>query len=233
MKPPKIVNIGKEEYTSQYWPSIQNAIKQVIMQPNSITFSQEELYRSVYHVCCQRHTVTLYNDLMNLMESYMTEMYNFLLQTSDENFIMTIAKYFVDFRRVSDVISVAFRYMDRVYITDKLQTNIKTILLNSLSKIVVSKDETKIRLDKLLKTLPPRSDPAMLMALIKLLYELDKNFVSFNPQLFAMYIPCLQPSRGIQYDLIETQELITSLRMQGFGSQNGVLKRKLYVAETT
>jgi hypothetical protein len=55
----------------------------------------------------------------------------------------------------------------------------------------------------------------------------------FNQQLFSMYIPCLQPSRGIDYDVKETLELIQMLQYQGFTNEDRVLKRKHNVAEST
>jgi hypothetical protein len=48
-----------------------------------------------------------------------------------------------------------------------------------------------------------------------------------------MYIPCLLPARGIEYDVKETLELIQMLKFQGFIVEERILKRKIGVAEST
>jgi len=50
-----------------------------------------------------------------------------------------------------------------------------------------------------------------------------------------MYIPCFQPSKGIEQDKEEINELINQLRHQGYGLNNLLItsKRKYSIAEST
>jgi len=233
MRPPRVMSIPREMYDKTYWPHIREALNQIILQPMEISFSQEELYRNVYNVCCQRHTVLLYDDLLALVSQHLTVMYSSLLSTHDNTFIQVVSQYFVNFKRCSEIICSVFRYLERVYIVEKLNTSLKGILKTSFNNIVVNTPEVKQRLNTLLKILPPQSDPTMIMNLVKGLYELDKSYSTFNPQLFTVYIPCFQPSRGLEMDLKETMVMIHQLKCQGFGNSDFHMKRKHAVAEMT
>jgi len=99
---------------------------------------------------------------------------------------------------------------------------------------IFKNDIMKQKLEQLLKLLPPNTDPTMVMNLVKGMYELDKGYSVFNPPLFALYIPCLQPSKGLEQDREEVKDLINNLRCQGFGiNSESLSKRKHSVAEST
>jgi len=235
LRAPKITVITKEVYESTYWPQIQKALERIVEQPKEIVFSQEELYRHVYNVCCQRHQIALYSDLLNLMHKHLVVSYNHLQSTSDENFIATVSLFISSYIHAVEVISVIFKYLDRVYVSEKLGTSLSTLLLSALNNKVVNTPEIKSRLHVLLAMLPSNSDPSTVMNLVKGLYRLDQGYLNLNPQLFAMYIPCLQASRGAELDLEETKEIIQQLVMQGYSSHEPgrANKRKLGVAEST
>jgi len=233
MRPPKLTVITKEGYEREYWPNIHKTLKNIFSHPFEITLSQEEVFRHVYNICCQRHTSTLYNDLVNLINEHLKNWFIGLNSTNDDIFIQIIAKFLMEFKQITEILCSLFRYLEKIYIVEKLHTNLKSLLLNWVNTTVVDTPEMKERLDRLLKSIPSGSDPGMLMNLVKNLYELKKEFSMFNPMLFSMYIPCLHPSRGLEYDLKETyfiiQELLPS---QGFTKTERNLKRKYALVET-
>jgi len=233
MRPPKVTTIPKEDYERNYWPHLSTVLTQIFANPKGVAYSQEELYRNIYNICCQRHTASLYNDLMSLVTNHLRNMYTTLATTPDDQFIQVIGTYFVNFKIISEIVCAVFRYMDRVYIMEKMNTTLETILYTSLNNSVLCTPEIKNRLENLLKLLHLNADPNAIMHLIVGLYKLEKKYIMFNPNLFAMYIPGLQQSRGIDIDRSETLEVIEQLRYQGFGvSPNNINKRKLVVAET-
>jgi hypothetical protein len=60
------------------------------------------------------------------------------------------------------------------------------------------------------------------------------EYASLHPPLFAMYIPCLQPSRGLDLDSKEAHEIIMQLRTSGLvNAAERTQKRKYSVMETT
>jgi len=198
-------------------------------------FSQEELYRNIYNLCCQRHTVSLYTDLMNFMSEHLKSIYISLISSPEEAFIQFTSHLLVNYKRVVDVIAGVFRYLDKVYIKEKLNNSLVFLLLSSFNNSVISTLEIQHKLTRLIKQIPLHSDPSMIMNLVKGLYELNKDYASIHPQLFSMYIPCLQPSRGLDMDIKETLEIIQYLRgSQGFvNSEERILKRKYFIVETT
>lgn len=190
------------------------------------------------------------------MNDYLRSIYSTLLSTPDSTFAHVLCNFFSNYQRIVEVVGVVFRYLvhaivqrnltisqEKVYIREKLNTSLKDILMTAFNASIVT--HLKPRIEASLKSLPRDSNPSLIMLLVKGLYELDKgislrffdlthtDYSNFNPQLFAMYIPCLLPTRGIDYDVKETFEILEMLRFQGFTNEERVLKRKHNVAEST
>jgi len=213
-----ITVISKELYDKKYWPNIKDSVLQILKNPTRVSFAQEELLRNIYNVCCQRHAITLYSHLLELVEEHLITIYQYLVSCTNNTFVLLLSGYFTNYKFATEVLCIVFRYMDRVYIVEKLKSSLKVVLQSAFNNIVIHKDPIQIQLAQFLNILPSQSDPTIIMNLIKGLYELDKDYASLCPSLFAMYIPCLQPSRGLEFDKEETHKLISHLRIQGYGN---------------
>jgi len=230
MRVPRITTITTQSYANDLWPKIYAQVTDILMAPEKPRL-QEELYRLVYNVCCQRHQFQLYNDLMRVVKEHVTLVRQKLLSATEETFLFIFAHAFVDYCRSVDVLCVGFRYLERVYIVEKCQDTLTMILHKTFSAWILEPSteppDIKQRLQATLERLkPPISDPSIMMQLVKGLYALGKEYTSFNPSLFAMYIPCLQPSRGIETDQQEALSHLHLLRSSGLPRGNCRLKRK-------
>jgi len=224
MRPPKITVITHEEYITTYSPSICAAVRQILLNPDKVDFSQEELCRGIYNVCCQRHGPVLYENITHVIVNYLTEMANYMATVPDNTILNTILSVATSFRKSVSVIQNTFRYLEKTHVQDKMRTTLdqeyighfKVIVLNPLTPVIANKLTRK----------PLPIDPTTCMNLVKLLYELDTDYIKINPQLFALYIPQLFTSRGPEADFKETNEFFSQKQNQDLGNSGQQHKRK-------
>jgi len=228
MRPPKITVISQEEYTQRYWPTINGAVRQILQNPDKINFSQEELCRSIYNVCCQRHGPLLYQDLAQTITSYLTEASNYMASLPDGAFLAAIMNSWVSFKKSMIVIQDTFRYLEKVYLHEKMGTCLEKEFGNCFRSIVLA--PLTHRLADALGRLPS-SDPTSCMVIVKQLYEIDKEFAKLNPPLFSLYIPLLITSSGPEAGIQETNEFYMQWQNQGLNNSNN-LKRKFVPTST-
>jgi len=227
MRPPKITVISPEEYTQRYWPTISGAVLQILHNPDKINFSQEELCRSIYNVCCQRHGPLLYRDLAQAITSYLTEASAYMASLPDNAFLPTVLSAWASFKKSMVVIQDTFRYLEKVYLQEKMGTCLDKEFGSCFKNIVLA--PLMHRLADVLARSPP-SDPTTCMAVVKQLYEIDKEFAKLNPPLFSLYIPLLITSSGPEAGIQETNEFFLQWQSQLNGS--GHLKRKFVPTST-
>lgn len=228
MRAPKITTITTQSYQTEYWPKISAAVIEILMHPEK-QIMQEELYRTVYNVCCQRHQPRLYEDTLKLVRGHLAQMRVDLLAANEQTFFSLFSRSFVRFHRAVDILCVGFRYLERSYVLEKATTLMKVFNDTYTAGVLQPPDEppeVKRRLQITLQHFtPPIPDPTTTMHLIKGLYALNKEYASFNPFLFAMYIPCLQPPRGLEDDRQETLAHLRILTHQGIPRGEGRRKR--------
>jgi len=225
MRSPKITTITLEEYTNKYLPEITQAITQILYNPDHLHFSQEELLRAIYNVCCQRHSALLHNDLMECIHTHLLQITQHLASLSDSQFLPALINHLQRYKKSVAVLHPLFRYLERVFVVDKFGSPLNNLFLNTFNQTVIHNPHQKPRLLALLHTLPPNSDPVMCLTLSKELYSLDKDNAGLCPQLFAMYIPCIQTANNLAADIQETQNIISQLTSQGYNT-GGSHKRK-------
>jgi len=222
MRLPKVTAISQEEYSQKYWPSIGSAVRQILRNPDQINFSQEELCRGIYNVVCQRHGPPLYQDLAQTIAAYLGEMTAYLASMPDNTFLSAILDSWTSYKRSMVVIQDTFRYLEKVYVQEKMGTVLQKEF-EVYFRMLVLKPLTH-RLADVLPRCPP-TDPTVCMALVKQLYDIDKDYAKLNPQLFSMYIPLLVTSSGPEAGIQETNEFFSKWKNEGLGDA-GHLKRK-------
>jgi len=228
MRAPKLTRITKERFEDEYWPRICNTTCDILKDPQR-RFSQVELYGDVYNVCCQNHSVLLYNNLLALVGVHMENLHQDFIRGSGEDFLRTFILRFTSLQKAINIIGVGFEYLERVYIS-KQSTTLKEVLLKMFSEKVIEAPSCPLKssIIYLLQHLPPSADPEGLMNLVTGLYVINKDYANYNPSLFEMFIPCLRPCKGLDIDAIETLELVNRLKCQGYPRTGGCyyLKRK-------
>lgn len=129
IRPPKIVSISENDYRAAHWPRIREAVAAALLGPWSITFSSEELYRSVhrqfsspiaahplrsvYNICTQRHSALLHQDLMQIVALHLQEEAARLASASDAEFFPRLHQHIMSFKRTTEILSTGFSYLVR------------------------------------------------------------------------------------------------------------------------
>mmetsp|Transcript_3317 Transcript_3317/g.4564 ORF Transcript_3317/g.4564 Transcript_3317/m.4564 type:complete len:258 (+) Transcript_3317:49-822(+) len=227
MRSPKFVVISKEMYDTKYWPSIKSVIDAVFFNPMKCSFSQEEAYRNVYNLCCQRHTQQLYDDLMKSVEDKIREVQQALNQvppTEHMHYVHTIATSIVKFKKAAEILSGVFRYLERSYLLDKLNKPFTEVMLTIINCSVLNVREVQERTCAGLQNLVPDwyiiVAPTTMYTFVNHLYAFYPESKRYNMQLFDLYIPLLHPSKGYLEDLQETNDLMNYTKQALFGLAN-------------
>ena len=113
-------------YSEDYWPKIAAAVLEILANPTK-PVSQEEMYRcvpslqaqqvnlrsfrTIYNVCCQRHNVTLYNDVLKLIDIHLQRLREGLLSTSSYSFLEIFAQLFLSYQQASQILCICFKYL--------------------------------------------------------------------------------------------------------------------------
>eukprot|EP01089_Gocevia_fonbrunei_P011968 TRINITY_DN2692_c0_g1_i3.p1 TRINITY_DN2692_c0_g1~~TRINITY_DN2692_c0_g1_i3.p1 ORF type:complete len:238 (+),score=9.91 TRINITY_DN2692_c0_g1_i3:41-754(+) len=229
MKIPSMMRITQQQYEQEYWPKLEIFINCVLNDPKDFVFSQEEHMRTVYNLCCRRYSKNLYDDLLQFLQKYLFNVKQILLK-SNHLFNIEFTEYFFKYRKAIQIFVLTFQYLDKTYVVDKLITNLETVFNDLFINIILEAPDDDYFIKQYLmssfQSLPPNADPSLVMNLVKALYALNKEYASLNPPIFKLYIPCLEPSKGLEEDVKETMDILATLRFQGFPLGVGDRKRK-------
>jgi len=195
---------------------------QILQTPSRISISQEEIYRTVYNVCCQRHMARLCEDIIRLVTSHFETIAAGLSCLPDHLFLRTFVETHDSFQKATTIICGAFRHLEKIYIIEKQRCTLSELLTNLWNRTVTSGPIVCERLAQALRSYQISApnpyvsssvspDPAMMVAFVKSLYEFEPRYTQLNPPLFGLYIPCLQRSRGLEVDIQETQFFVSQL----------------------
>jgi len=233
LTPPKNnITITDDMYKEQFFPQIANSVKS-ILNHNGQPVPLVALYELVYNVCCQRHSQQLYIDFLKLMTTHVQQLQRVLGSTPPDNFLSTLTHIYEIYNNSVIALCKAFDYLERIYIREKLKSSLRRTLHLLFNTYVLQNKEIKPRLQSFLSNLQIYSDPSVLHALVTALYSIDKSYAQQYPEIFARYIPCLTPSRGLDQDIKETMQLIEHIRSEPeFSSPmntNSATKRKMEV----
>jgi len=232
LTPPKNnITITDDMYKEQYLPQISQSI-QAILAHNGQPIPLVTLYELVYNVCCQRHSQQLYIDFLKLMTTHVQQLQRVLGATTPESFLPTLTHIYEIYNNSVIALCKAFDYLERIYIREKLKSSLRRTLHLLFNTYVLQNKEIKPKLQSFLSNLQGYTDPSVLHALVTALYSIDKNYASQYPDIFARYIPCLTPSRGIDQDIQETMQLMQMIRNEPEFSTmntNNATKRKMEV----
>eukprot|EP01111_Echinosteliopsis_oligospora_P012355 TRINITY_DN4211_c0_g1_i1.p1 TRINITY_DN4211_c0_g1~~TRINITY_DN4211_c0_g1_i1.p1 ORF type:complete len:268 (+),score=53.47 TRINITY_DN4211_c0_g1_i1:71-805(+) len=214
MKPPKITFISLDDYNRDYWPMMQKAVTIILANPRSVLFSQEEILRGIYNVCCQRHGAKLYNDLIQTVTQHLQQINQQLATSPDSEFIKYLNSSLDSYQCSIQVIAGLFRYLEKIYVMDKLVVPLVTILQDLFMGQGLCMQVA--RLKQILGPVPGKvlpEDPSVYMQLTRNLYSLDREFATLNPSLFAKFIPNLIRQKGdLEEQIQQTREFFKKYR---------------------
>lgn len=141
IRPPKIASISENDYRAAHWPRIREAVAAALLGPWNVTFSSEELYRSVaptilisnrvsprrsvYNICTQRHSALLHQDLMQVVALHLQEEAARLASASDAEFFPRLHQHIMNFKRTTEILSTGFSYLVRI----RIGTTIPALIL--------------------------------------------------------------------------------------------------------
>lgn len=227
----KSFSLTPEEYQVTYWPTIQSAIRFLLSQPEgtNCSLSYERVYGSVYNCVCRHYGEPLFRDLCYEVRSHFNVVANELKETKTEDLINKFDQVLQRFKTALDGIIPLFNCMNRFYLGNKLETDLKTELSNIFVSVVAN-DVVYQLLEAVerVQNIPFSVDPAVVARVVKALHCLNKEYVSMAPTLFARYIPNVLPPMQLS-DLpnfvVETQQYQEYLRSVGFRSGDQSRKR--------
>lgn len=225
------VFLSDDDYMNLHWPKLESAILLILRQSPGqfIPISYEEMYSTVYKCVCQQYADRMYSNLIELVATYLRGVSIELQETPKEAYLEKF--HFVMeqfFQAVSGIVAI-FSYMNRFYVTTKLQTDLKTELGKLFTSLVADNDFLFTVIEEV-SSKPFGADPQVMMSIVKGLYSLKPEFSSRNPVLFARFIPNLLPPTQceqlpslIQEDRMLQEDLVTS---QGFSRDDTGKKRR-------
>jgi len=227
----RVTSVNDENYVAFHWPKLESAILLILQQnPGQfIPISYEEMYSTVYKCVCQQYADKMYNSLIELVTAYLRRVSGELQVTPKEvyleKFNFAMAQFF---QAVSGIVAI-FSYMNRFYVTPKLQTDLK-IELCKLFTDLVADNAVLFAIIEEVSSMPFGVDPQIMMSIVKGLYTLNPEFSRRNPDLFARFIPNLLPPTNCDQlpTLIEEgrmlqEDLVTS---HGFTREDSGKKRR-------
>eukprot|EP00058_Branchiostoma_floridae_P023563 XP_002609053.1 hypothetical protein BRAFLDRAFT_84869 [Branchiostoma floridae] len=119
--------ISMEEYEMQYWPKLENAIVQLLTQTpgDYIPISYEQMYSCVYKCVCQQHSERMYNDLMSLVIGHLQRVSQELKSSPPDAYVERFNFAMTQYMQALGGIAPIFNYMNRFYVSSKLNTDLK------------------------------------------------------------------------------------------------------------
>ncbi|KAK3601412.1 hypothetical protein CHS0354_037745 [Potamilus streckersoni] len=231
-----MMTITVEDYESQYWPKLEQAIDQLLtMQPGQyIPISYEQMYSCVYKCVCKQFSERLYADLMKHMKSHLFALDKELEQSmqTPASFIHKFSFLMNQYLQALGGIVPIFNYMNRFYVETKLKTDLSHELRNLFRTVVVDKHaSTILSLLEDANSKPFTVSPPTMAMLIKNLHLLNPDYAKIKPALFSKYIPNVLPATSLlELDRYaeETKQMQLEIHKHpGFESNDRSRKRRI------
>ncbi|KAK8377910.1 hypothetical protein O3P69_014091 [Scylla paramamosain] len=217
-----LTNMTSEDYCNTYWPQLRAAIDKLLEGPPpphhlGPVIEFEPMYSAAYKCVCQQHSEALYNDLMSHIERHF---FRVAIQLQNENESQLIDHCFYVIHRAMyslDGIIPVFTYLNKVYVSTKLSSNLRTELQSLFCRTVIDPiiDKLVAIVKQTNETKPFSVAPQVMASVIKNLHKLNPNYSQKYPQVFAGYIPGVLPAmreHELSSYIDETRELQATLR---------------------
>ncbi|KAG7176934.1 CDK2-associated and cullin domain-containing protein 1-like [Homarus americanus] len=128
-----MTSMTNEDYRNTYWPQLQTAIDRLLQGPppphhTGPVIEFEPMYSAAYKCVCQQHSEALYNDLMSHVHKHFVKVAEEMQQLDE---FQLIDNYYCVIHRVMyslDGIIPIFTYLNKVYVSTKLSSNLRTEL---------------------------------------------------------------------------------------------------------
>ncbi|XP_077992497.1 CDK2-associated and cullin domain-containing protein 1-like [Glandiceps talaboti] len=232
LRPVVMGAITKEEYQTQYWPKLENAIIQLLTQTpgDYIPISYEQMYSCVYKCVCQQHSEQMYNDLLMVITQHLNRLSVELQSSQPDTYVECFNFALTQYTQALGGIVPIFNYMNRFYVATKLNTDLKDEL-SKLFTIYVAEKHVTLLFSFLeeAQTKPFAVSPPIMANIVKGLYQLKPEYAALKPQLFARFIPnILPPAKEELLDqyIEETIQMQRDLEKGGFARGGGGQSRK-------
>lgn len=226
-----------EDYRITYWPQLQVAVDRLLQGPQppyhtGRVIEFEPMYSAAYKCVCQQHSEALYNDLMSHVHKHFLKVAMEMQHLDD---FQLIDSYYTIIHRVLyslDGIIPIFTYLNKVYVSTKLSSDLRTELQNLFCKSVIDPviEKLMVMVKQTTERTPFSIAPHVLASLVKSLHNLNPEYAQRYPQVFAGYIPGVLPAmreHELSSYINETQELQASLRQSWVSSSPRGKKRCL------
>uniref|UniRef100_A0A8C4WU83 CDK2 associated cullin domain 1 n=1 Tax=Eptatretus burgeri TaxID=7764 RepID=A0A8C4WU83_EPTBU len=215
--------ITVEDYRTIYWPKLDKALEKLLVQSprDYIPISYEQIYSCVYKCVCQQHSERMHSDLIAKISLHLNNLSEELQGCSEETYVENFGAAMVRYMGALHSIVPLFIYMNKVYMENKLNRDLKEELVALYSNLVAAKHINRL-LPRLLEAqaVPFAIPPSTMASIVKGLYSLRPEWAHCAPHLFAKFIPNLLPpvleDHVQQYALLD-QHLQQDLLINGFG----------------
>lgn len=236
-RPLALTNMTSEDYCNTYWPQLRSAIDKLLEGPPppqhmGPVIEFEPMYSAAYKCVCQQHSETLFSDLMSHIQRHFAGI-AVQLQNEEESQLIDHCFYVIHHAMYSlDGIIPVFTYLNKVYVSTKLSSNLRTELQNLFCKTVIDPVIDKlVAIVRQTNELRPFSvAPHVIASVIKNLHKLNPSYSQKYPQVFAGYIPGILPAmreHELSGYIDETRELQATLRQFWMTSNTQGRKRCL------
>eukprot|EP01117_Protostelium_nocturnum_P018386 TRINITY_DN7678_c0_g1_i1.p1 TRINITY_DN7678_c0_g1~~TRINITY_DN7678_c0_g1_i1.p1 ORF type:complete len:347 (-),score=100.45 TRINITY_DN7678_c0_g1_i1:190-1170(-) len=161
MKKPRSNIITEQIYRTNVWPDLKKSLENILSDP-SAPFSQLDLYRVVYEICCAKRTLALFNDLSDLLDEFINKSIAFLSQIDKESFLTSISNSFKSYKKSMECFSAIFLYLERVNpVEPTLQNYCLSKYKSVLSHVAIESKLLECLSELLQVAQPPLSFPSI------------------------------------------------------------------------
>jgi len=217
-----MMQMGREDYHTHYWPKLERAINQLLTYPTGKypPISFEEMYSCVYKCVCKQLADRLHADLFAFISQHLHQVSGQLQNLEGTDYIEAYNAAMNLYIQAVGLIVKIFTYMDRFYVESKLKTDLQSELLQlfitdmvdpHIGKLIPVMQEAQSR--------PFSVSPPVMANLVKGLHSLQPELANMAPVVFARFIPNILPPM-IEADLpvhaAESRYIQEQLLRQGF-----------------
>ncbi|XP_042222472.1 CDK2-associated and cullin domain-containing protein 1-like isoform X1 [Homarus americanus] len=185
-----MTSMTNEDYRNTYWPQLQTAIDRLLQGPppphhTGPVIEFEPMYSAAYKCVCQQHSEALYNDLMSHVHKHFVKVAEEMQQLDE---FQLIDNYYCVIHRVMyslDGIIPIFTYLNKVYVSTKLSSNLRTELQTLFCTDVIDPVIEKLMamVKQTTEMTPFTIAPHVLASLIKSLHKLNQAYAQKYPQM--------------------------------------------------
>jgi len=217
--------------------------------------SFEQKYSAVYKCVCKQYSERLYHDLIQHVGSILQRWKNHL-QSNDRrhdqpyspvnqnntcrqeelDFLKEFHKVTMQYCQAINSIVPIFTYMNRYYLENKMQTNLKSELLKLYSEQLADAFiESILQILVVAQGNPFSISPSMTQSLLQSLHTINTTYCTINPDLFARHIPSgvrpVMAEEELEAQRAADRALQEQLRLQGFERSDQTKKRGIDSAD--